>query len=666
MRPSLLDNPFSILKVAASATNEDVVDAHDDLSGGNDVDDARLTEAKQALLSPRTRLGAELAFLTDTSEAEAGRLLKLLASSADRSGLTSAAERLSPLSRANFLVALIENFGLTDDLLVKLISAQAEIVVGDVVEVLRRVRTRAGIVTPNDESVAQALEGLFEQQARAALQSTSDLSSLAQIVTTATAAICATNDADRLERLDSVQQAYWRTVSRETAVLRSDLEAIGTRLLDDRKDADVEAYIGALRRWDIFGQPLQLLERARGRQDQEALAVQTSVRGLCLDLSNEKGRSDAALRITKAAREVFAELDRAAAILTEDVNILIGNAAFEATRPFEVVLDRLKQSLDAFARGIEAGKTGAGTEWATLFDTLAETLPKTHGQDRSWILLRSFGIDMFNATGAEGATRTFVNAVLERARKASASPDIIKRLEDDLVDLDRFGAQKRLGQAVETKKWDEALTLAKGMEVSARTPEERKEAATWIAGIQSAQNRRTWGYVKWGAAAVVGLVMIANALHDNSGRSTSSYSPPSAPSQPSVASRPSSPLPQQPSFDIAPPPRAPVIPRDPGTEVKPTRPTSAFGEQPRFSIGNIRYCLFENERLERLRSRGPSTDNVFIDRFNEAITDWNAHCSRYQGGFKRSSQRIVSPLAGAVRQALQRVSSNRAFSSAAS
>jgi len=37
-----------------------------------------------------------------------------------------------------------------------------------------------------------------------------------------------------------------------------------------------------------------------------------------------------------------------------------------------------------------------------------------------------------------------------------------------------------------------------------------------------------------------------------------------------------------------------------------------------------------------------------------------------QGGFKRSSQRIVSPLAGAVRQALQRVSSNRAFSSAAS
>jgi putative transposase len=37
-----------------------------------------------------------------------------------------------------------------------------------------------------------------------------------------------------------------------------------------------------------------------------------------------------------------------------------------------------------------------------------------------------------------------------------------------------------------------------------------------------------------------------------------------------------------------------------------------------------------------------------------------------QGGFKRSSQRIVSPLAGAVRQALQRVSSNRALSSAAS
>jgi hypothetical protein len=630
MRASLLDNPFAVLKVAASATNEDIVDAHDDLGGERDVDEARLAEARQALLSPRTRLTAELAFLMDTSEAEADRLLGQLAPRAARDGLIAATERLSPLSRTNLLVALIETFGLTDDLLVKLVSAQAEIAVGDVVAALRRVRTKAGVVMPNEESVAQALDGLFEQQARAALQTASDPAGLAATVTAVTVAICATNNADRFERLDAVQQSYWRIVSRETAVLRSDLDAIGKRLLDGGGDGDLDAYIAALRRWDVFGQPLQVLERARGREDREAQAVQASVRGLCLDLANEKKRSEAALRITKAAREVFAELDRTAATLAEDVDVLTENAAVEASRPLETILDRLRRSPDAFVREIEAGRTGAGTEWAALFGTLSDTLSKTKWQDAPWILLRSFGIDLFNTSRAEGAALTFVAAVLERARQASASLDIVKRLEADIADLDSILAQKRLGQAVEAKRWHEALTHAKGLATSARTLDERQQAASLIASIRRAQNRQTWTYVKWGSFAVVGLVLIVNAVNENGGRSSSQYGAPTTQNLPHPVSRPSFPPPQPSTLVPAPPTRTPTLPADPAAEAKPARLTPGSFEQPRFSIGNIRYCLFENERLERLRARGSSTDDVLVDRFNEAVADWNAHCSRYR------------------------------------
>lgn len=629
MRQSLLENPFVILNVAASATNEEIVDAHDDLSAAADADEAALAEARQQLLSPRTRLTAEMAFLTDTSEGEASRLLAQLASRADREGLLSATERLSPLSKSNLIVAIIETFGLTSDLLVRLISAQADIAPGDVVVALRRVREKAGVVMPTEEGVVQALEGLFEQHARSALRTESDPCGLAKVVTFATEAICATKDADRFERLDALQQAYWRIVSRDTASLRSDLAAIGERLLEGSGEADVNAYIDALRRWDVFGQPLQLLERARGREDREAQAVQKDVRALCLDLANEKKRSDVALRITEVAREVFAELERTASALAEDLEVLRENAALQAARPIEDILERLRTKLDAFAREIEAGRTGAGTEWATLFETLSETLRKTKGQDASWILLRSFGVDLFNESKAAVAARAFVTAVLERAREASASPEIVKRLETDLADLDGILAQKRLAQAVEKKKWDEALRLAEGMAASARTPDEREQSASLVAGIRRAQNRRDWGYAKWTVMGLVGLGIFVSIMNDQARRSPPSYYPPPAQTPAPPAPRPTFPPPQATAPAPLPPVMAPVPESPAAQEIKPSNPASGFGEQRRFSIGNIRYCLFESERLERLRAMGSNTDGVFVDRFNEAIADWNAYCSRY-------------------------------------
>jgi len=630
MRASLLDNPFALLRVAASATNQDIVDAYDDLSSAGAVDDATLVEARQALLSPRTRLAAELAFLSDTSEAEANRLLGQLASGAGRDILIAATGRLSPLSRANLLVAVIETFGMTDDLLVQLVSAQAEIDVGEVVAALRRVRTKAGAVMPNEESVAQGLDGLFERQAQFALQAAgSNPAGLAATITAATVAICATNDTDRLERLDVVQRAYWRMVSRETAALRADLDAIGKRILNGGGDADIDVYIAALRRWDVFGQPLQVLERFRGREDREAQAVASLVRGLCLDLANEHNRSEVALKITKAACEVFAELDRTASTLAKDVDVLTENAAAEAWRPLEAILDRLRLGPHAFVREIDAGRTGAGSYWATLFGIVSDTLSKTKRQDVPWFLLREFGVELYNATQAEGATRAFVAAVLERARQASASTEIVQRIAADLADLDGIVAQKRLGRAVEAKQWDEAFALAQGMAASARNSDERQTAASLIAGIQRAKNRQTWGYVRWGVAALIGLVIVGNVLVENRGRPTT-YSVPSTPPSSSVASRPSSPPPQRQTFDPAPSIQPPTPSISPNTEIKPSRPMPGSLEQPRFSIGNIRYCLFESERLEQLRSRGASTDSAFINRFNEAVDDWNAHCRSYR------------------------------------
>ena len=60
-------------------------------------------------------------------------------------------------------------------------------------------------------------------------------------------------------------------------------------------------------------------------------------------------------------------------------------------------------------------------------------------------------------------------------------------------------------------------------------------------------------------------------------------------------------------------------------ELEETKPS--FG-QTEFSRANIRYCLFQQERLQALR--GLSKDQAAIDEFNGAADNWNLYCSRGQ------------------------------------
>ena len=42
----------------------------------------------------------------------------------------------------------------------------------------------------------------------------------------------------------------------------------------------------------------------------------------------------------------------------------------------------------------------------------------------------------------------------------------------------------------------------------------------------------------------------------------------------------------------------------------------------------IRYCLFQGERLEAFRT--VANTNAQIDQFNRLVDDWNRRCSRYR------------------------------------
>jgi hypothetical protein len=57
-----------------------------------------------------------------------------------------------------------------------------------------------------------------------------------------------------------------------------------------------------------------------------------------------------------------------------------------------------------------------------------------------------------------------------------------------------------------------------------------------------------------------------------------------------------------------------------GEEVRP-----AGGPKQQFTQANVRYCLFQEARLEAVR---PLTDSADLALFNLLVSDWNSRCGR--------------------------------------
>jgi hypothetical protein len=62
----LLTNPLFVLGLGPTASLEKVADAYDDAAADQIVLESDLTTARDALVNPRQRLAAEIAFLLDT------------------------------------------------------------------------------------------------------------------------------------------------------------------------------------------------------------------------------------------------------------------------------------------------------------------------------------------------------------------------------------------------------------------------------------------------------------------------------------------------------------------------------------------------------------------------------------------------------------------------
>src|SRR5687767_4425788 len=96
----LAQNPFAVLGLSPRGRVEEIEDAYEDALIERPQEEGELLRRKQELLTPNTRLLAELSWFPEIAPSRANHLLAKLAAK-DEAGLLLAISELPPLSAAN-------------------------------------------------------------------------------------------------------------------------------------------------------------------------------------------------------------------------------------------------------------------------------------------------------------------------------------------------------------------------------------------------------------------------------------------------------------------------------------------------------------------------------------------------------------------------------------
>ena len=230
----------------------------------------------------------------------------------------------------------------------------------------------------------------------------------------------------------------------------------------------------------------------------------------------------------------------------------------------------------------------------------------------------SLAIDLNNQSQATEEALTLIRA-LQAAR--NVPEDILEKLNENGRIAHQTILQKQLTAAAQGQRPGRCAALAKELEESSREEEDR---AGWRKLRQQFEHRRNVQRGKWiGWAAVIGGIIFFASLSDNKSMS-SSHRPASTPA-PSYA-----------------------------------RPADVF------TASEIQWCVFEVDRLKRIRTiTGDSAPNAVADAWNARHADWNSRCStkKYYQQDHDAAERLLQ--ASSAQQEAEALSLYRSWSNAA-
>ena len=609
----LTQNPFHLLNLSIRASREEVAEAYEEALANGQADENALVRAQQLLLTPRTRIEAELSWLPGLPPSQAREVLsKLETNNPDALALL---EHLQGLDKANLAADLCVRSGGVETAYVNALLHAYEDIKHDVVHTtLTSLRRVSGFPIPNLQQVGSALSTLMVGHAKATVACVTGTNRPGDALTEIVETFLDWGDDNVEHLLALIVREYDAWSQPHLAKIKERIEA---DIASYRSGSDIvpaERFASLLADWDTISQPVQLLEESKGHEEPRSKEVYAILRDFCVWLANENGQYDKALSISRALLDTFPELPAVAAQLLQDVNTLESLAeeanSVELMGPLVDAVENAKAQMSSFdedlvTSGFGPNSRGLAKQLYHAFVDVTARATGTELADMPWMVVRGLAIDLNNEHESPEGACAILAQLISHTDTTTPSNAVVEKLEDDLRTLRR------------NLKWDE-LNRMSGDEsrrlslISDLLEGATAEEQTLLFQLKTALERRkaftTVKRIFFGLAVtiILGFIM-KELLSEPSRRSGSSTTTASTSSTSQHSYSPNSSASSQLSEKI---------------------PAPGTGRL--LNKREVRYCIFQGERLHILRTLVSSSSDREIDHFNAIIQDFNSRCSNFQ------------------------------------
>lgn len=348
----LIDNPFYILDVSTTDNRQTIISKAEEKSFFEDS--SVCSEAQNILLNIIKRISAELSWFPGTDNSKIQEICNAIKNnqSINLSGLDSVA-RLNACVH-NFSIQTHEDVYETGYSVLEIDELFESLDAVKVTDIINSDRQKAGIKKISENEVLAELQKIREYISHVITEKVQSFPNKQRIdfhtlIAEKCIADSSYNDGVIIEDIINQYEIFVQSMLelKETGIRKlindvrllisgeRNISNIGQNISYDeclQKEIriNVDAILHTLKDWDVYAQPIQLRDTARGYINTNSQKLANEIRDLGILIYNEKGYTEISLKISKILKSVFAELPEFVDKVSNDERILNENKAQKA------------------------------------------------------------------------------------------------------------------------------------------------------------------------------------------------------------------------------------------------------------------------------------------------------------------------------------------------
>lgn len=324
---SIFQNPFYVIGVSTRDSKQTIVEACDSKSLKIDAD--LCMRLRSILTQPRNRLSAELSWLPGLSPVRSFGLIEKLQKE-PKTFLDSLAG-INPLARCNLLVAFLEynepkDESLINGLLIEIAQSFDQIDFPSLLALINEDRLIAKVPLVQDvETIKQEMQNIREYITGAMKNCLNTTKAPDKNLTEIVSKTTSDGEQQPPVLIEELTDKYQIEVQKYLDQLVSQIRNVMTSIEEQPKktfDSQMPHLYSYLKAWDQIAQPIQLIHKSKGMEDNHSRGLAQDLRSLAVTMANKHDMHSEAKQMAKIISDLFNDLPQFAERISEDLTAL--------------------------------------------------------------------------------------------------------------------------------------------------------------------------------------------------------------------------------------------------------------------------------------------------------------------------------------------------------